>query len=135
MPKPTREDAALIVQLAQWSSSAGLVEAIDWIFSDDFVSDHRAFVTNFPPTSERYRQVHTALNFFETVATLHKHGLINEDLLFDWLAVEAVWDRIKGLAIGDREQYGIPALWENFEAMAKAQAEWSARRDQGSDKS
>ncbi|HZJ09113.1 MAG TPA: hypothetical protein VFD39_05415, partial [Trueperaceae bacterium] len=73
---------------------------------------------SFPPTSERYRQVHTTLNYFETVGTLHKHGLINEQLLFDWLAVEAVWDRVKSLAIGDREQYGIPALWENFEAMA-----------------
>ena len=78
---------------------------------------------DFPPTSERYRQIHTTLNYFETVGTLHKDGLINEQLLFDWLAVEAVWDRVKSLAIGDREQYGIPALWENFEAMAKAQAE------------
>ena len=123
MAQPTHEDAVLVVQLAQWSSTAGLVEAVDWIFSDDFVSEHEQFVINFPPTSERYRQVHTTLNYFETVGTLHKHGLINEQLLFDWLAVEAVWDRVKGLAIGDREQYGIPALWENFEAMAKAQAE------------
>ena len=44
-------------------------------------------------------------------------------MLFDWLAVEAVWDRVKSLAIGDRKQYGIPGLWENFEAMATAQAE------------
>ena len=123
MAQQTHEDAALVVQLAQWSSTAGLVEAVDWIFSDDFVSEHAQFVINFPPTSERYRQVHTTLNFFETVGTLHKHGLINEELLFDWLAVEAVWDRVKNLAIGDRAQYGIPALWENFEAMAKAQAE------------
>ena len=63
---------------------------------------------DFPPTSERYRQIHTTLNYFETVGTLHKDGLINEQLLFDWLAVEAVWDRVKSLAIGDREQYGIP---------------------------
>jgi hypothetical protein len=87
--QPTHEDATLVVQLAQWSSTAGLVEALDWIFSDGFVSDHTQFVINFPPTSERYRQVHTTLNYFETVGTLHKHGLINEQLLLDWLAVEA----------------------------------------------
>jgi len=32
-----------------------------------------------------------------------------------------VWDRIKGFALGVREQSGEPRIYENFEAMAKAQ--------------
>jgi hypothetical protein len=60
--------------------------------------------------------------FFETVGTLHKQGLINEDLLFDWLWVAGPWDKLKGYALGQRQEAGVPELWENFEAMAVAQA-------------
>jgi hypothetical protein len=34
--------------------------------------------------------------------------------------VDLVWDRIKGFALGWREQTGDAAEYENFEAMAKA---------------
>jgi len=49
--------------------------------------------------------------------------LINEELLFDWLAAYLVWDRVKGFALGQREESGEPRIYENFEALAKAQRE------------
>lgn len=56
----------------------------------------------------------------ETLGKLYKNDLFNEELLFDWLAVSMVWERIKGFALGLREAAGEPRLYENFEAMAKA---------------
>ena len=35
-------------------------------------------------------------------------------------AIRLVWDRIEGFALGVREQVGNPKIYENFEAMAKA---------------
>ena len=46
----------------------------------------------------------------------------HETLLFDWLSLGMVWDRVKGPLLRGREESGVPALWENFEAVAKAQA-------------
>jgi hypothetical protein len=56
----------------------------------------------------------------KTIGTLWKHGLINEELLFDWLYVGGMWERLKPILVAMRET--SPQLWENFESMAEAQA-------------
>jgi hypothetical protein len=112
-----------MLQLAQWWSASGVVDATNWLFSDEFVPDYGEFVKKYPPGSEGYGNATKICAWFETIGTLHKHGLFNEALLFDWLAVYRYWDRIKGFALGWREQTGEPRLYENFEAMAKAQTE------------
>ena len=73
--------------------------------------------------------IRAVLNWYETIGTLHKHGLLNEDLLFDWLAIDLTWDRMKSHALGWREEIGNTHMYENFEAMANAQREWAASRD------
>ncbi|MFN2285198.1 MAG: hypothetical protein ACK2UQ_12310 [Anaerolineae bacterium] len=121
MTKPTHQDATLMVQLAQWGSSMGLEDAYNWIFSDEFVTDYAAFQEKYPMGSEGYGTAFKICYWAETVGTLYKQGLFSGELLFDWLAAAMMWQRLKGFALGMREQYGVPGLWENFEAMAKAQ--------------
>jgi hypothetical protein len=121
MSKPTKKDAALMIQLAQWSSVSGGDEAGNWMFSGEFTPDYAEFLKKYPAGSKGWAKASKILGCYETVGTLHKHSLINEDLLFDWIAAYDAWDRMKGIALGLREQIGDPALWENFEAMAKAQ--------------
>jgi hypothetical protein len=91
------------------------------MFSDEFTPDYAEFLKKHPAGSEGWAKAFKILAWYETVGTLYKHGLINEDLLFDWMAAYDVWDRMKGIALGHREQTGDAAMWENFEAMAKAQ--------------
>ena len=73
--------------------------------------------------SEGYSTASKILGYFETIGTLYKHGLINEELLFDWLWVVPIWERVSGFVLGAREQFGNPRLYENFEALGKAQNE------------
>lgn len=121
MTKPNYQDATLMLQLAQWWTASGLSEAMNWMWSDQFVSDYAEFVKKYPPGSEGFANTSKICGVFETIGTLYKHELFNEELLFDWLAIGRVWDRIKGFALGEREQSGEPRMYENFEAMAKAQ--------------
>jgi hypothetical protein len=123
MAKPTYQDATLLIQLAQWGAASGVQEAISWMWGDQFVSDYAEFVKKYPPGSEGFAKANKICGWYETIGTLYKQGLFNEELLFDWLAVTLVWDRIKGFALGAREQTGEPRIYENFEAMAKAQKE------------
>lgn len=121
MAKPTHQDANLMIQLAQWGSASGVPEAMNWLWSDEFETDYEEFVKKYPPGSEGAANITRIMNWFETIGTLYKQGLFNEELLHDWLAAYLVWDRVKGYALGSREQIGEPRLNENFEALAKAQ--------------
>jgi len=125
MSKPTHEDANLMLQLVQsWP-----VEATDWMWSDEFIPDHKQFAAKHSGNDEAFANIRAVLNWYETIGTLHKHGLLNEDLLFDWLAIDLTWDRMKSHALGWREEIGNPHMYENFKAMADAQRAWATSRD------
>jgi hypothetical protein len=123
MAKPTYQDATLMLQLAQWGAALGLPEAVNWMWSDQFVTDYAGFVEKYPAGSQGSVYASKICTWYETIGTLYKQGLFSGELLFDWLAVSLVWDRIKGYALGVREQSGEPRMMENFEAMAKAEKE------------
>ena len=108
----TREDAALIVELAKWGSMIGLPEASRTIFSDDFDRDSAEALDP---------HIQTILVFHETVGTLVKNELLDRDLVLDWLWVSGAWDRVGTAALQAREHAGVPELWENFEALAGSQ--------------
>jgi hypothetical protein len=127
MTKPTYQDASLMLQLAQWGAVSGLSEATNWLWSDQFIPDYTEFVRKYPLGSEGTLIAAKVCGYFETLATLWKHGLLNEELVFDWLAVSMIWDRIKSYAIGVRQAAGNPRLYENFEALAKANVAHDAK--------
>jgi hypothetical protein len=109
---PDREDAALLVQLAQWGTSMGLQAALSAIFADDYAPDS---------ATDRDEPVNTVLAFGETVGTLTKNGLIDTGLMLDWLWVSGAWARVGPAALKAREKYGVPELYENIEALAAQQ--------------
>ena len=121
MAKPTYQDAMLMIQMAQLGAVSGNQKASAFIWSDKFVADYKEFSNKYPPGSEEYSYLNQICGWYEILGTLFKHDLFNPELLFDWLLVSGVWDRVKGFALGVREEAKAPALFENFEAMAKAQ--------------
>ena len=109
----SREDAALIVELAKWGSMIGLPEASRTIFADDFDRDSADALD---------RHVQTVLVFHETIGTLVKNDLLDRELVLDWLWVSGAWERVSAAALEARADAGVPELWENFEALAQAQS-------------
>ena len=123
MSKPSHQDALIMLQCAQWNALTGVQEAMNWMYSDEFELDYAKFKDKFPPGSEGYARANKICGWYETIGTLSKHGLFNEELLFDWLYIRGSWERIKGFALGVREEVGNPHIYENFEALANAQEE------------
>jgi hypothetical protein len=98
----------LVVELAKWATMLGLYEGAG-IFSDDFD----------PETAQAGDEVvRKTLIFNETMGTLVKNGLLNRDLVLDWLYVPAIWERVRPAALKAREESGVPRMFENFEALA-----------------
>jgi hypothetical protein len=107
-----RQDGALLVQLSQWGSAMGLEEAMHAVWADDF--DPEA-------ASAEDILVSRLLNWGETIGTLTKNGLLDTDLVLDWLWVSGVWQRVGPAARKLRDKHGVPELYENFEALAAKQ--------------
>jgi hypothetical protein len=109
MAAPTREDAALMIQIAQWGTSLGLDEALSELFDDDFDPES---------VDAANASVRKVLQFGESIATLTKRDLLSAELVNDWLWVGGLWARVGPAALRAREKYGEPRLYENFEALA-----------------
>ena len=107
-----RQDGAMLLQLAQWGSTMGLEDAQHAVWADDF--DPEA-------ASADDVLVSRLLNWGETIGTLTKNGLLDTDLVLDWLWVAGVWARVGPAARKARDKHGVPELFENFEALAAKQ--------------
>jgi hypothetical protein len=105
----TREDASLMMQIMQWSTDAGAMDAYLELMSPDF---------DAAGATAEDRSVFVVLMMGETIGTLVKQGLLDADLVHDLWATGMMWSMVGPAALKQREQYGVPALWENFEALA-----------------
>ncbi len=109
----TYEDAELIVQLMRWGTEMGLQDALGAIFSDSF---DREDASKSDPAAQK------VLFFGETVGTLVKHNVLDRDLLIDLLYIDGIWKQVGARARYVRESSGVPAMYENFEALVSADA-------------
>jgi hypothetical protein len=108
----THEDAVVMIELAKLAAMSGVGDANAKVYADGFD----------PQTAELSDpDVRTVLGWNETVATLVKNGLLDRELVYDWLWVAGSWDRVGGAAKRAREQSGVSVLYENFEALALGQ--------------
>jgi hypothetical protein len=105
-------DAMLLVELAKWGTMMGILEASRTIFADEFDPD---LVEALDPS------ISSILEFNETIGTLVKNGLLNRDLVYDWLWVAGAWERVGPAAKRAREKAGVAQLFESFEALAAGQ--------------
>ena len=110
MASPTRDDAQLMIQIAQWGTSLGVQEAMPRIFADDFDPETADAMSD--------QAVRTMLMFGESIGTLTKNNLLSVELVRDWLWVEGIWSRVGPAALKQRDKFGEPRLYENFEALA-----------------
>jgi hypothetical protein len=122
MTEPTFQDAQLMIQIAQYWASAGIQKSLTWLWSDKYLPNYDEFVAKYPVGSKQFGRANAVCGAMEMLGTLYKHGLFNGELLFDWLAVDLIWDRVGGFALGVRKAAGDERLYENFEALAKAQS-------------
>jgi hypothetical protein len=110
MSAPTREDAALLVQIMQLMTAVDSDNEMDQIWEDDFD----------PQTADpRSKAVRYACFQFETIGTFVKHDLLSRELVEDLVWIQGVWDRVGPAALKMRDKAGEPRLYENFEALAK----------------
>ena len=104
-----QHQATVLVQLAQWGTALGLEDALPGLLSDEF--DPEGANTDDP-------HVARVLEFGEIVGTLTKHQLLDKEVALDAWWISGVWARVAPAATKDRDRFGEPRLYENFQALA-----------------
>ena len=105
-------DAQLLVQLAQWGTQLGLEDSYRKVFADDFDPEQ---------ADAREPELSRMLEYFETLGTLTKNGLLDTALVHDWVWVAGAWERLGPIAMREREKLGVKELYANFEALASSE--------------
>jgi hypothetical protein len=105
----TKEDAAMVIELAKWGAMIELGPAMGALFAEDFDAETATF---------NDEAVRTILVFGETIGTLVKNGLLDSELVHDWLWVTGLWERVNPAVRRARQELGENRLYENFEALA-----------------
>jgi hypothetical protein len=122
MSAPTYEDAQVILKLYELGDDPHMGKSWDFVGSPEFIDDYPQFVAKYPPGSDQYGYIFHYASWYELIGTLWKHKLVNQDLLFDWILVPGRWKRVAKFMEGYRADMSEPRLYENFEALAKAQS-------------
>jgi hypothetical protein len=115
----THEDAVLLLQLAQLSYDEGWSRGSTILWGRESPITDAEFRSLYSPSSQGYADVMKVMSWYETIGTLVKNGLLNRDLVHDWLWIEGAWQRCEAIALRQRDETD-PKMWENFELLAKA---------------
>lgn len=129
-PKPTYEDARLLLEIVKLNADEKFLKARSWWFAnlpDDPPMKLGDFENKFPQGSEGNELFGLVSSHFETAGVLVKHGLLNEDLYFDRFWVEPFWDRAKAIIKEQRAKWD-PAIAENFEWLARRADTWRRKQ-------
>jgi hypothetical protein len=124
---PTWEDADLLLRFDELASRDETRKAIDWFRSTHLGSE----APNMHPIlrdAPEFVYVTRFVELFETMGTLVKFHLLNEELVHERWMVRSVWQFLKPTIERERRTIGSPTLAENFEWLAVRNQAWSERR-------
>lgn len=123
MAKPTKDDAALLVELAHLNVSMTRIEGADDLMSSSFPKTIEAIRAKYPDeNSPTWQSIRGHLYWGETVATLVRQELFSEELAQDWVWFRGYWGAVAPIALAWRKESGVPQMYENFEWLASRQS-------------
>jgi hypothetical protein len=115
------DQANLLVSILNGPSGERGADGMDVLMSYPKPPTFEQFDKDHPRGSEGARNVRALLMTGEAVATFVKQGILDQDLVFDLLWISGSWARVKNIALHFRKEAGDPAIYENYEALAKLQ--------------
>lgn len=127
MSNPTKEDAALLLQLMRYfAANEKNSKATNWIYEKLNEKNYDDFKAKHPIGSEGYKNVITHAGNGELIGVLVNKGLLSEDLLFD-LYGSMLWEKVESIIHGLRKEANMPRLYENYEVCAKKYQSWAEK--------
>ena len=125
---PNRDDAWMLLRLLELWLADPMAAARNFMRT---LPDGRTFPElreEYPPGTREFQYIDTVLAFWETVGSLMKRGLINEELAFDTILDAPPWPKMEAAARSLRAERDNDLELENLEYVYGRAAEHIARR-------
>lgn len=117
----TMQDAQLIMSILNGPLAMRALDGLQALSMYDAPPTWEQFDADHPQDTATAGDVTALLYINETVGTFVKQGLLDRGLVYDLLWVKGAWDRVKGIALHQREKAGNAEIYANFERLAAAQ--------------
>lgn len=118
----TKEDLALILQMEMAYRPSKEAKAFCWSAAVEGENAGPRFWEKHGLDSDERLHVNAYATYFEMFALAWQRGLIDQELIFDWVPAEIAWERVGPVLVATRELLGHAGLWTGFEALAAAEA-------------
>lgn len=134
MTKPTQQDALMLLKVMEVFMSEPVREARQfWRTIPDGLG-FEELQEKYPKGSKEFEQIGNMMIFWETIGSLIKRGLLNEELAFDTFLDAPPWKKMERYFKERREKENAPLEGENLEIAYKRSIEWMKRRSKSSRK-
>lgn len=125
MGKPTKEDAALLIQIfGIESADEDYKKAVNWFLAEMNETNYDDYKAKNPIGSEGYKYFMRLCHYWELIGTLVNRDVLNEDLVFD-MHGDMLWDKAEPIVYGMRKDLDFPRFLENYEVLAKKYPKWA----------
>jgi hypothetical protein len=117
-PRPTYEDANLILRLYEMRREDRMRKARAWFtsqFKPATIDDLQKLA---PPGSDENASYRMVITYWDMVASFVTSGVLHKELFFQsGRELLLVWERVRDVLPGIRSQYKDPHLWGHLEAV------------------
>ena len=117
----TREDVDLMLRLDQAFRPSKEAKKFVWSEALAAIVEDRTFFEAYALDSDARFHVNEVATYYEMVGMLWQKGLLDLELLMEWVPASTYWTKIGPILVQAREVFDSPGLWVHFEALAGAQ--------------
>ena len=124
-PRPTHEDANLVLKLYDMRREDRMREARRWFAASFKAKTLDEFQTLCPPGSEANASFRMVVTYWDMVASFVTGGVLNEELFFQSGGeMLFAWERLRDVVPHLREANGNPIQYRNLELASRAFINW-----------
>jgi hypothetical protein len=125
---PNREDLEILLRIMEIYLSDPLRKARSfWRTIPDGLT-FEELLEQYPRGSDEFELFGNMMVFWETIGSLMKHGLLNEELAFDTFLDAPPWKKVETAFLDMRKEEGKALEAENLEFAYRRSIEWKEGR-------
>ncbi|HSC78570.1 MAG TPA: hypothetical protein VLB32_08400 [Candidatus Acidoferrales bacterium] len=131
MPKPTHQQADLMLRLYDLRREARMRTARDWFFNSFAPKTMQEMQHLVPPGSDENAYLRMVTSYWEMVCAYLNHGLLHEELFFETSGEQyLVWVRLQPI-LGDIRKQFSKYSFAHTEKAAQRFEKWCEKREPG----
>lgn len=130
-PKPTYDDANLILKLYEMRREERMRKARAWFTANCKVKNYEELIKLAPGGTDENASLRMVTSYWDLVASFMTTGVLNKELFFQsGRELLLVWERVRDFLPSVREHYKDPNYLQHLETMGNEFAAYFKKQDQ-----